>query len=75
MLGSHLSALRATLTNASVTDSLSWNQEILTMVAMVSTHMGDMIVPWSMVDFADRNEASVLFLCEMPKIAYLQAEF
>ena len=38
------------------------NQEILTMVAIVSIRMGDMIIPWSMVYVTDRDEASVLFL-------------
>ena len=39
-----------------------WNRAIHTMVAMVSIRMGGMIVSWSIVDVADRDEASVLFL-------------
>ena len=44
-----------------------WNQGILIMVAMVSICMGNMIMTWSMVDVADRDEVSVLFLRESLK--------
>ena len=59
------------LTNASVGDLLSWNLEILTMLAIVSTHMGGMIVPWLMVDVADLDESCVFFLRYMPTVVYL----
>ena len=60
------------LTNASIGDSPSWNQEILAMVTMVFIGVGDMIVSWPMVHVA---EASVLFQGETPRIVYFQAEF
>ena len=57
-----LNASQAMLANASIRDSLSWNQEILTMLAMVFIHMGAMIVPYLMVNIADHDDASVLFI-------------
>ena len=59
---SNASRSRTTLTNESVRDSLSWNREILTMVAMVSIRMGGLILPWWMVDVTDLDEISVPFL-------------